>query len=109
MNLRKTEEFIADVERQYEWYGLNANWEVADRYLNAVAATCRLLGQHPQLGPCGRFEHPRLLDWRFFVLFRPFHKHLLFYEVIGDAVVMRRAMHGQRDLPQRLIEPPGTD
>ena len=52
--------------------------------------------------------HPRLADWRFFVVLRPFHRHVIFYEVAGDAVEMRRAMDGRRDLPRRLLEPPGT-
>ena len=108
MSLRKSGDFIADVERQFEWYVVNASWEVAERYAAAVEATCRLLGQHPQLGPRGGFKHPRLLDWRFFVVFRPFKKHVLFYELTGYDVVMRRAMHGHRDLPRRLLEAPAA-
>ena len=108
MSVRKSDDFIADVERQYRWYLKNANEDVAERYLTAVEATCRLLDQHPQLGPRGGFDHPRLRDWRFFLVFRPFKKHVLFYEVIEGGAVMRRAMHGHRDLPQRLLEPSGT-
>lgn len=108
MSLRKTDDFIADVERQFEWYGVNAGWEVADRYLDAVEATCRLLEQHPLLGPRGGFFHPRLREWRFLIVFRPFKKLVLFYEAVGDDVVMRRAMHGHCDLPDRLLEPPGA-
>ena len=80
---------IADVERQYEWYGLKANWEVAERYLAAVQATCKLLGQHPLLGPRGGLNHPRLRDWHFFVVLHSFNKHVLFYEVHGHEVTMR--------------------
>ena len=108
MSLGKSDDFLADVERQFEWYVLNAGWEIADRYLAAVEATCHFLAQHPLLGPRGRFTHPRLRDWRFIVVFRPFHKHVLLYEVNGRVVVMRRAMHGHRDLPKRLLEPPST-
>lgn len=53
----------------------------------------RLLGQYPLLGHRGDFTHPRLRDWRFFVVCRPFQKHVLFYELAGGEVVMRRAMH----------------
>jgi plasmid stabilization system protein ParE len=109
MSVRKTDDFIADVERQHEWYLRNASSEIADAYLAAVEATCRLFGQHPLLAPQAGFTHPRLREWRFAVVFRPFKKHLLFYEVVGEDAVMRRAMHGHRDLPQRLIEPPGTE
>jgi hypothetical protein len=35
MNVRKTDDFIADIERQFEWYAVNAGWEVANRYLAA--------------------------------------------------------------------------
>jgi plasmid stabilization system protein ParE len=80
-------------------------WEVADRYAETIEATARLLEQHPQLGPCGRFSHPRLRDWRFFVIFRPFNKHVLFYETFGSGVILRRTMHGHRNLPLRLLEP----
>jgi len=108
MSVRKSDDFIADLEGQAQWYLANAGWEVADRFLDAVEATCRLLGQHPQLGPRGGFTHKRLREWRYFLVFRPFSKHILFYELREGDVVMRRAMHGQRDLPRRLLEPPGT-
>jgi hypothetical protein len=42
------------------------------------------------------------------VVFRPFQKHVLLYEVKDGSVIMRRAMHGHRDLPRRLTEPPGA-
>ncbi len=109
MSVRKSDEFIEDVERQYEWYVVKAGWEVAEQYLSSVETTCQLLGQHPQLGPPGGFDHPRLCEWRFFVVFRPFNKHVLFYEVDGNVAMMRRAMHGNRDLLRRLLEPPGSD
>jgi plasmid stabilization system protein ParE len=62
MSVRKTDDFIADIERQFEWYALNANWEIAEHYLDAVEATVQLLEQHPQLGPRGGFNHPKLRD-----------------------------------------------
>jgi plasmid stabilization system protein ParE len=108
VSARKSADFISDVERQFDWYVINAGWEIANRYLDAVEATCRLLGQHPLLGPRAGLTHPRLCDWRFIVVFRPFQKHILFYEVTSDDAVLRRAMHGHRDLPRRLLEPPVT-
>jgi hypothetical protein len=32
---------------QFEWYAVNADWQVADRYLIAVETTARHLEQHP--------------------------------------------------------------
>jgi plasmid stabilization system protein ParE len=74
MSVRKTDDYIADVERQYHWYIDEAGLEVADQYLDAVQATCQLLGRHPLLGPQGGFVYPRLRDWRFFLVLRPFKR-----------------------------------
>ncbi|HTV42563.1 MAG TPA: type II toxin-antitoxin system RelE/ParE family toxin [Candidatus Sulfotelmatobacter sp.] len=104
MTALKSAEFLADIERQYEWYALKANLEIAERYLDAVQATVRLIELHPQIGPIGTFVHKRLKGWRYFVVFRPFNKHVLFYEIVGDNIILRRAMHGHRNLPRRLLE-----
>jgi plasmid stabilization system protein ParE len=109
MSVRKTDAFIADVERQYHWYVVEAGLTIADHYLDTVQATCQLLGRQPLIGPRGGFSHPKLRGWRFFLTLRPFQRHILFYEVIAGDVVMRRAMHGHRDLPRRLLEPGGTE
>ncbi len=108
MRLHKSDDFISDVECQFEWYVNNASWEVAELYLNAVEATCHLLNSHPLLGPPLKATHECLQRWRFMVVFQPFQKHILFYEVRGDDVILRRTMHGHRDLPRRLMEPPPT-
>ncbi len=107
MSVRKTKDFLQDLESQFGWYAGNAGPEVAELYLDAVESTCSLLGKHPRLGPPGGFSHPRLSHWRFFTVSRPFNKHILFYEVEGEDVILRRVMHGYRDLPRRLNEPPG--
>jgi hypothetical protein len=40
MSVRKADDFIADVERQFDWYLTKAGWEVADRYLDKGAWVC---------------------------------------------------------------------
>jgi hypothetical protein len=65
--------------------------------------------RHPNLGPRGGFTHPRLHEWRFFLVSPPFNQHILFYELAGGDIVMRRTMRGQRDLPRRLLEAPGAE
>jgi plasmid stabilization system protein ParE len=80
---------------------------VADGYLDAVEAGCRLLSQQPNLGPPCSFAHPELRAWRCFLILRPFSRHIVFYEILAGEVVLRRAMHGHRDLPRRLLQTPG--
>ena len=87
---------------------MNAGWQVADRYLVAIEATCALIGTHPLLGPQAGFKHPRLSVWRFFVVLKPFHRHVVFFEVAADGVEIRRVRQGHRDLPRRLQEARGT-
>ena len=109
MSVRKTDYFIADVELQYQWYAEHAGWDIADQYLAAVEGTCALIERQPLLGPVVRFVHPRLTGWRFFIVFHPFHRHVLFYEAVDQEVILRRALHGHRSFPQRLLDPPGAD
>lgn len=109
MNVRKADEFIADAELQYQWYAERAGWDVADRYLAAIAGTCALIERQPLLGPVAGLAHPRLAAWRFFVVLRPFHRHVLFYEIVGGDVILRRVLHGNRHLPRRLLEPPAGE
>jgi hypothetical protein len=49
MNVRKSDVFLADVERQYEWYALNADLEIAERYLEAILIMHRALHGHRDL------------------------------------------------------------
>ncbi|HEV7403626.1 MAG TPA: type II toxin-antitoxin system RelE/ParE family toxin [Chthoniobacteraceae bacterium] len=109
MSIRKSDFFIADAELQYQWYAKRAGWEVAERYLSAIASTCALIGRQSLIGPVARLNHPRLAGWRFFVAMRPFHRHVLFYEILEGEVIMRRVLHGRRNLPKRLLEPPGSE
>jgi len=103
MSILKSDEFISDVESQFEWYAIHADLNIADRYLQAIASTCGLLDRHPLIGPSTSFSHPILQKWRFIVVFRPFQKHVIFYETEGGNLVLRRAMHGHRNLPKDLI------
>jgi hypothetical protein len=38
MSVCRAAAFIFDVERQYEWYAVEASWEVAEHYLTSVEA-----------------------------------------------------------------------
>lgn len=36
MSVRKTDDFIADVERQFEWYAVNGGREVSERWAMTI-------------------------------------------------------------------------
>ena len=94
-----------DLTLQYRWYLENADENVAERYLLAVHATIQAVAGKPDLGRLRHFAAPELDRIRSIQIRKPFDSHLLFY---GSDTTLRveRVMHGARDLPRRLLEPP---
>src|ERR1035441_4056744 len=130
--IRKSAFFLGDFETQFRWYEEEAGREIAWRYLLAVDQTLARLAAHSDLGRLRHFSHPELQGLRSFLVTRPFHRHLIFYRhdesYINVEPVTRpfhrhlifyrhgeanlyavRVMHGARDLPRRLREPPATE
>jgi toxin ParE1/3/4 len=96
----------ADLTHQFRWYLDNASAAVADRFLAAFEATTARLAEHPGLGRRRRFRAAELSGIRSFPVSERFGVHLVFYRCVGEALEVERVMHGARDLPRRLLEPP---
>jgi toxin ParE1/3/4 len=96
----------ADLTHQYRWYLANANVEVAERFLAGFDATVKRLARQPELGRRRRFRAEELTGIRSFPVNRPFGVQLIFYRSSADVLSIERVMHGARDLPRRLLEPP---
>ena len=101
--------FIADFEIQFAWYVDKAKAEVAWRFQSALDDSLRKLSDRPDLGRIRHFRNPKLRGLRSYRVERPFKKLLIFYQVEGDCLQAVRLMHGSRDLPRRLAEPPGSE
>lgn len=95
-----------DLSHQYRWFLDNAGMDVAERYLAAFDASIAQLGSHPALGKACRFRAPELVGMRWWSVAAPFSAHLVFFRIMGDELSVERVMHGARDLPRRLAEPP---
>ena len=110
MNLRgrRSAFFSVDFDRQFRWYLEHAGERVAVRFLTAVTHTVEQLTRRPEIGRTRRFRHPELQGFRSFRVQPPFDAHLLFYRVVGSELSIERMMHGRRNLPRRLLEPPGS-
>ena len=108
LTLHRAEAFNADFDRQYRWYLDRAGEEVAERFLQAVAVTLPLLAREPGLGRTRRFRNPILRGLRSFQAKQPFQKILIFYRVNENTLEAWRLIHGARNLPRRLVEPPGS-
>ena len=106
LTLRQSGYFLADVEAQFRWYLAEAGPEVVRRHRQAVQATLAKLIHLPDLGRLRFANDPELTRMRSCTVIKPFNKQLLFYRVVGETLVAERTIHGARDLPRRLKEPP---
>jgi plasmid stabilization system protein ParE len=100
--------FTADFERQFAWYLDQAGAQIAWRFQAALDSSLAKLSNQPDLGRLRHFPHPKLRDLRSYRVEPPFDKLLIFYRRRSELLQAVRLMHGARDLPLRLIEPPGS-
>ncbi|HVR74271.1 MAG TPA: type II toxin-antitoxin system RelE/ParE family toxin [Planctomycetota bacterium] len=78
----------------------------AERFLDAVEETVRLLAEHPHAGRVRDFGNPRLEGLRC----RPvegFKNFLLFYFPTDEGIDVFHVYHGARDLPPLFEEDEG--
>jgi toxin ParE1/3/4 len=104
--VRKASFFVSDFEKQFEWYARQAGWGIAEKFLSAVDDTIRLLSERPALGRSRNFRHKNLKGIRSYRVNPPFDRHLIFYRHDASWLSIERLIHGARDLPHRLTEPP---
>ena len=104
--LHRAEDFKADFDHLYRWYLDRAGEEWAEKFLAAVLITLRSLAAQPDLGRPRKFRHQALRDLRSFRVNPPFARILIFYRVTTETLEVWRLIHGSRDLPRRLVEPP---
>lgn len=95
-----------DLALQYEWYLREAGEHIAERYLNAFRQSLDLISRQPEIGNVRKFRSKQLSGIRSFQLLGAFRVHLVFYRIEAEALVVFRVLHGMRDLPKRLLDPP---
>lgn len=108
LSLHRAGDFNTDFDQQYRWYLEQAGEELAERFLEAVLLALRSLAGQPDLGRRRKFRHPGLQNLSSFRVNPPFDRILIFYRVTNETLEAWRLMHGARDLPRRLVEPPVT-
>jgi toxin ParE1/3/4 len=106
LSLHRADYFNSDFRHQYDWYLEEASEDIAKGFLEAVENTIQLLLTHPDLGRKLRFGNPGLANIQLFRVAAPFHNLSIFYRHDGKVLSVERLMHGSRDLPRRLAEPP---
>ena len=104
-----TDDFPADVAAQARWYFRQRDEVLALDYARAVEATLEFLSQHPHLGTLCAYPEPQLAGLRFYLVEKPFNRHLIHYRISSEELVAFRVVPGARDLPRRLLDPPGAE
>ena len=109
MRCEVTEDARLDLALQFAWYARKAGDAIADRYLESFRLTTEALSRVPEMGVLRRFRDPRLADVRSLQFAGAFRVHLAFYRIEGETLTILRVLHGMRDLPRRLTDPPGAE
>lgn len=71
--------------------------------------TLHWLGKQPDLGRLCHFRSNKLANLRCFRMSGSFGKHLIFYRLEDDTLYIFRVLHGMRDMPRRLLDPPRAE
>jgi toxin ParE1/3/4 len=104
--IRKAHDFAADFENVFAWYIDKAGEEVAWRFQTALDDSLVKLSTRLDLGRPRHFRHPKLRGLRSFPVKHPFGNLLIFYRTNDEVLEAVRLMHGARNLPRRLRQPP---
>jgi toxin ParE1/3/4 len=83
--------------------------DVAGRYEVALRVTFDRIARNPSSGRHRHFPHEELAGLRSIAAERPFNRFLVFYRSDEKVLTVERVIHGMRDLPRRLLDPPDTD
>jgi toxin ParE1/3/4 len=110
MNLaiQKADFFKQDFAIRFARYVEEAGPDIARRFQVALDQSLNKLASRPDLGRSRLFRNPRLQGLRSLPLERPFNKILVFYRAEEATFHAVRLIHGARDLPRRLAEPPDS-
>jgi len=92
-----TEDAIDDVLEQADWYEHQSDATLATRWERAVTATLLRILDNPRSGAPCKFKSEELRDLRRIPVKR-FEKHLIFYRLEKNELLVLRVVHGARDL-----------
>ena len=104
--IQKARDFTVDFENVFAWYVEKADVGVAWQFQTALDRSLVKLSILPDLGRPRHFGHPKLRGLRSFLVEHPFDRLLIFYRANDKVLDAVRLMHGARNMPRRLLEPP---
>lgn len=109
LSIQSSPNATEDIRLQTIWYDENAGRDIAERYVSSFMETADSLSKQPDLGRMCHFRSRKLAKLRCIRMEGAFGKHLIFYQLLDGTLYVFRVLHGMRDLPRRLLEPPGAE
>lgn len=92
-----TEAAAADILEQADWYQIQSDQKLVQRWQTAVTKTVLQIVETPLTGALCQFNSKELADVRRKSI-DGFRKHLIFYRVHDQTLLVLRVIHGARDL-----------
>ena len=93
-----------DVANAVSYYQREASARVALRFIDAIQDSYRRIADDPLIGS-SRYAHEMEMPGLRFSMVRRF-PYLVFYHSVGEGVEVWRILHGHREIPGRMREPP---
>lgn len=87
----------SDILEQFDWYEAQVSKQLGQKWGDAIAATLIWLQRHPHSGAVCIFGTKELFGMRR-VAVQEFPRHLMFYQIEGEELLIIRVLHGARDL-----------
>jgi len=97
LRLTLSEAAAADIVEQADWYEQQSGPALAKRWEKAVTSAVLRIADRPRAGAVSNFRHAELVNVRR-VLITGFPKHLIFYQLRPEEMLVLRVVHGARDL-----------
>ena len=88
---------IADILEQADWYEVQSDHKLANRWEKAVTSTLLRIAKIPHAGSPCRLQADELRGTRR-VPISGFPNHLIFYQFQHGEILVLRVVHGARDL-----------
>ena len=88
---------ISDILEQADWYAIQSGPKLAKRWEDAITATLLRICSSPKAGSLCRFRSDELKATRR-VPVAGFPRHLVFYQLDPQGILVLRIVHGARDL-----------
>jgi len=97
LKLRFSELAVGDILEQADWYESQSGKKQARRWEDAVTATVLRIAGAPRAGALCHFKAESLQGTRR-VPVAKFPRHLVFYQIERQGILVLRVVHGARDL-----------